>query len=282
MAVPHPHPGRRSRQPIVGGARRLPLLLLVGGLAIAPVAAQEHAPTSSPAINKMCPVLQDQEADPTITTVYKGRTIAFCCDHCRRKFEADPERYVGHLAAFVEQGSEPTSQSAGTSGREHEIGASTSANGVSHIATEEPQRAPLFARMHPIIVHFPVAGVPLALLAFLVWLITGKPAFAAADVPPLFVAALAAVLAFFSGHLAADHTRFSASMSELVEQHEAAGTTLMIVVLCLAAFRIWRWNGLNGNWRWIYVGGLFIALCVAVVTGYLGGSLVFGPDHFSL
>ena len=237
-------------------------------------------PVAAP-INKMCPVLQDQAADPAITTVYKGRTIAFCCSRCRRKFEADPEAYVAHLAAFTPPGSQPgPAETEEPDHHEHEPGEAVSHTGHSHAGSDE-EPVPLFARMHPVIVHFPVAGVPLALLAFLTWLATGKQKFAAADVPPLFVAALAAVLAFFSGHLAADHTRFSASMHEIVERHEFAGTTLMIVVLCLTVFRIWRWNRLTGRWRWIYAGGLFVAVGVAVITGYLGGSLVFGPDHFS-
>ena len=37
------------------------------------------------AVNKMCPVHSDDPVDPTVTTVYEGRKIGFCCDDCLKK-----------------------------------------------------------------------------------------------------------------------------------------------------------------------------------------------------
>jgi YHS domain-containing protein len=28
-------------------------------------------------------------------STYRGRTVFFCSDHCKARFDADPERYVG-------------------------------------------------------------------------------------------------------------------------------------------------------------------------------------------
>ena len=38
--------------------------------------------SSDPPINKMCPVMTDEEVDPEITLVHQGKTVAFCCDRC--------------------------------------------------------------------------------------------------------------------------------------------------------------------------------------------------------
>ena len=49
------------------------------------------------AVNKMCPVHTDDPVDPTVTTVYEGRKIGFCCDDCLKKFDADPARYAARV-----------------------------------------------------------------------------------------------------------------------------------------------------------------------------------------
>ncbi|MFQ5806326.1 MAG: DUF2231 domain-containing protein [Phycisphaerae bacterium] len=248
--------------------------------------AQESA--TPPALNKWCPVLPDEEADPTITTVYQGRTIAFCCDRCLGKFKADPQRYISRLPSLDEDEREPASDEIGRAGTErrepdqleHEQEARET-GGRQPMPAEEPQDVPLLGRLHPFIVHFPVAGIPLALLGYLLWLFSGKQVFAAADLPPLLIATLTAVAAVITGNIAHDHMRFSGSLHEIVERHELAGTTIMILALCLSAFRLWRWNRLTGGWRWLYGGALLVASGIIAITGYLGGSLVFGPDHFS-
>jgi uncharacterized membrane protein len=111
----------------------------------------------------------------------------------------------------------------------------------------------------PAIVHFPLAGLPLAFLGFLVWMASGREAFVRADVPPLFVATPAAVGAVVTGNIAHDAMRFSESLHVIVERHQLVSTTVMAIAICLSALRLWRWNGLTGGWRWTYGCGLLIA-----------------------
>ena len=47
-------------------------------------------------LNTKCPVTDD-EADPKLTTEYKGRTIAFCCEGCVDDFKKDPKKFVAKL-----------------------------------------------------------------------------------------------------------------------------------------------------------------------------------------
>jgi YHS domain-containing protein len=44
-------------------------------------------------INKKCPV-EGGDVDPAVTTVYKGKTIGFCCDTCPPDFKKDPEKFM--------------------------------------------------------------------------------------------------------------------------------------------------------------------------------------------
>jgi len=55
----------------------------------------------------------------------------------------------------------------------------------------------------------------------------------------------------------------------------------MILSLCLAGLRLYRRNGLTGKWRWVYGIGLVIGSALVGVTGFFGGSLVYGPNHFT-
>jgi YHS domain-containing protein len=49
---------------------------------------QTTCPISGKAINKEC------------STVYKGKTVYFCCPNCKAAFEKEPEKYVGKLPQF--------------------------------------------------------------------------------------------------------------------------------------------------------------------------------------
>jgi len=49
-------------------------------------------------INTACPVLGEPvAADTKYTADYKGKTVGFCCESCKSKFEAEPEKYSANL-----------------------------------------------------------------------------------------------------------------------------------------------------------------------------------------
>jgi YHS domain-containing protein len=48
-------------------------------------------------VNKFCAVNPDDAVDPTVTTVYQGKVIGFCCEDCQKKFDLDPKAYVAKL-----------------------------------------------------------------------------------------------------------------------------------------------------------------------------------------
>lgn len=242
-------------------------------------------PASAPAINEWCPVLTGEKADPQITTTYRGRTVAFCCDRCLAKFKASPEEYLHRLPQF--SASAATTQPGVVSSYDHAAAANVSPvsateehhGGASHEHDAGEERAPFLGRLHPAIVHFPIAGIILAFLSFAVWIVTGRDAFARADAVPLLVGTLAAVAAVITGNIAHDSMRLSTSLHAILERHQTAGTAVMILALCLSGLRIWRWNHMIGPWRWLYGVGLFVAVVLVGLTGFLGGSVVFGPDH---
>lgn len=49
-------------------------------------------------VNAVCPVTDDK-ADPAITTTYKGKTIAFCCEDCVKDFNKAPTKFIKKVEA---------------------------------------------------------------------------------------------------------------------------------------------------------------------------------------
>lgn len=47
-------------------------------------------------VNTICPVSKE-EADAAITHTYEGKTYAFCCNSCLKKFKGDPEKYISRM-----------------------------------------------------------------------------------------------------------------------------------------------------------------------------------------
>lgn len=226
-------------------------------------------------INKMCPVMTDEEVDPEMTITFRGKTVGFCCDTCIERFQANPDKYLPRLPQFA---SAPTAgDSADTA--THTEGAEHSHGESNESAADD--RPPWWGRVHPVLVHLPLAGMPLALLGFLTWICRGRESFAKADVGPLLAATVAAILAVNSGKTLEEATRFSKSMHEIAENHEWYSERIMVLAIALSLLRIWRWNRLTGKWRWIYGAGLLVACGMLGYTGFLGGSLVYGPNHLN-
>lgn len=51
---------------------------------------------SAAPVNKTCPV-GSRPARADITSTHNGKEIAFCCNNCKKKFDADPAKYAGNV-----------------------------------------------------------------------------------------------------------------------------------------------------------------------------------------
>jgi YHS domain-containing protein len=47
-----------------------------------------------------CPVMDGNKINKDVFVEYKGVKVYFCCNGCKAKFEADPEKYVANLPQF--------------------------------------------------------------------------------------------------------------------------------------------------------------------------------------
>lgn len=129
-------------------------------------------------------------------------------------------------------------------------------------------------RLHPMIVHFPIAFFPAALFTAIVG--RRRPAFGK-PVQFLVVAGgitapVAAVLGWFDGGYD------FASDGALIQMHRWLGTAIGVGALGLG---LWAWRRLDEDRSTAMIFGLAAITAAIVVQGWYGGAMVHGADHMN-
>lgn len=70
---------------------------VIVNLGVTPQVSNTPPAVTQRPVNSTCPV-SGRPVDPTKTSSFDGRTVAFCCDDCKAKFEADPTAFASGLA----------------------------------------------------------------------------------------------------------------------------------------------------------------------------------------
>jgi uncharacterized membrane protein len=134
-------------------------------------------------------------------------------------------------------------------------------------------------RFHPAVVHFPIALLTAAALAELLRIATGKPAYDAVTRYCVWLGALSGVVAGGLGWFLGGFVLNDASWVMLT--HRWLGTSAVScegLVLILSEM-----NRRSNRCRirmWFRVT-LFIVATLVLVTGFFGGAVVYGLDHYS-
>jgi uncharacterized membrane protein len=130
------------------------------------------------------------------------------------------------------------------------------------------------AHVHPLLVHFPIGLVLIAALFEAAALVTGLERWHAVAVANVRAGAAFAVATAVTGWLLADALTIDGMPA--LEWHRWFGTTATIVAIG-AAMATRRPRG-SAATRSMYLAALFGAAALTVVTGHLGGVLVWGAD----
>lgn len=135
-------------------------------------------------------------------------------------------------------------------------------------------------KLHPVLVHFPIAW--LLLLGLVDGLTFGlrRERWARAGLWLLALAVLSAVPTVVTGLLRASHVQDPKLVEELVEHRNLGLLTLGAATLALV-LRLIRRNKLDGLWRLAYLALIAGAVGLVIATGHHGGMLVFGENYFS-
>lgn len=253
----------------------------------------QHEAQEATQTNAMCPVMTDEPIDPEIYIDYNGRRVYFCCTRCRRSFERDPEPYLINLASFSQSQSDDshideTSESGSDDGHDHDAPSGEHANGDDQAHTHEhdqpstaamPKFLEWLGRFHPATVHFPIGLLVAAALAELLGLITRRSSYSSTARFCLWLGALGAILAgglgwLFGGfHLVDDDW--------ILTTHRWVGTsTAVLAIVALIASEAHHRNVASRSAaRWYFLT-LFIAAGLVTASGFFGGAMLYGIDHY--
>lgn len=144
---------------------------------------------------------------------------------------------------------------------------------------EPPGPLETFSRLHPAVVHMPVAWLWLLFLTDIAALALGRRELLTAGIYLAVLTLLSFAPAVATGLLRLEHLpQDPAAMAPALIHRNIMliGAGLCTVFLTL---RLWRRNRLAGVTRWIYLLLVTATLFVITVGGHLGGKLVYGDDY---
>ena len=137
----------------------------------------------------------------------------------------------------------------------------------------------LVGRLHPALVHFPIAWlVGLALVDF-VGLVLKREAWQRMGIFVLGGTVLSLLPTAATGLLRAAHMPSDPAVHALLITHRTLNFAVAGLVLAAFALRLRRRNRLQGPSRVVYLALVFAATGLVLVAADFGGRMVYGPDY---
>jgi uncharacterized membrane protein len=138
----------------------------------------------------------------------------------------------------------------------------------------------VIGRLHPIFVHFPIAGIFFAFFLQMAGSIFQKKDFDFAVGFTLALTSIFALIAAVSGWINASTGSFSGEDVQLIYNHRwlAVGALISLWLCTTVHFFILK-NKVK--WHSIFMILLILSIILVSATGHYGGQLVFGADYFS-
>ena len=247
-------------------------------------------------INSMCPVTTDEVVDPAFQTEYEGQVIGFCCRKCRTRFEENPESYLAELPMLltVSMLSQDIGHDEGDSHSHDSSMVDDHEDSFSHDDSEEHDHATdhginesglarlisWLGKFHPAATHLPIGMLIGGGLAEGLLIMTKKEIFRNASAFCVVVASIGAIaavsLGWFNGGFAIVDDQWPQTVHRWLGTVTAAFTFLSVFLLILSAK-----STVKQSMRIWYRITLFSAVGLIGATGFFGGALVYGMNHYA-
>lgn len=133
--------------------------------------------------------------------------------------------------------------------------------------------------LHPLLVHFPLALLPLSVGADAVGLLAGIPSLSHAGWWALLGAALGATMTVAAGFYDMFRANLSDDVHHRVHRHMRFGLALFMAIICLAIWRGIIFAG-DGVVPMVYLDLAALSVGLAIFQGWLGGELVYADGVF--
>ncbi|MBF0244096.1 MAG: YHS domain-containing protein [Planctomycetes bacterium] len=246
-----------------------------------------HADTIN-SMNPLCPVLTDEASSPRFKLTHDGKTVYFCCQKCLDRFTEAPEEYAKNIQYPVngERGQDESQKSSGSSPPEVDRGTNEHSD---HFHDENhqkhgnhPGRAQvLFSKMHPVLVHFPIAGILFVFMLQMAQFIFREKDLKFSITIMLGITALSVIPTVASGWMNASLQNFSESRLAVFEVHRIlAIATMVSTVLSFASQVLCRSTRVWAEKSYFFF--LVTSVILASLAGHWGGMLVYGVKYFNV
>lgn len=280
--MPHPADGTGGMPPSPAALTLVATLLASVGASATPLptAAPPPAPaeaTTAPEELGECPLLPWETVNPRIFLDQGGTRTYFCCSRCLRDWiQADPIRLRDALARAARAGDDLDQALGGEycQSRVPQDGASL------HTARGPSMDA--LGRLHPATVHFPIAFFLGAAFAELMLLWRGGDFWRSGSRFCAWAGAVTAPVAAAFGWAAGGWVAFPGDLAGILRLHKWTGTGVAIAGLVTAALVEMATRRESASLRNLYRVVLAATALAVLVAGYLGGLLVYGPDHYTV
>jgi len=243
----------------------LVIVLIALGANIVPAMSDEgpHAPAQT-----LCPVMEDNPIDQSIHVDYRGERVYFCCLFCKAAFEKEPGKYLPKLPPFLDG----TEMHAEESAHDH---------AVDHEASGRRSRLLTFlGRFHPVAIHIPIALVLVAALAELLAMITRSDTLHKVSRFNIDVAVLGAAASVALGLFAGMSADYPGEFARPFWLHKWLGITTGIFIAVAAVLSELAYRRHTPVYRWSYRAILLLCVGLVGATGFFGGQLVYGLNHY--
>lgn len=273
--------------------------------------------------NNVCPVAMDDLTSTEHFVEYKGTKVHFCCKTCINDFNADPEKYFKNMdpeiqaetlikiMAQFDVASEPlpevniqyqTTQNTKAEGpikASSETLTPTSSEKASDSESKtviiprikhetkyqkRPDLQNFLGRLHPLLVHFPIALIITAFFTELLFMLTHRRSLDHAVHTMIIMSALSVIPTAIFGWWASESFHTNDITYELLDSHKWRGISATVLILLTTWLRVKlvkkrRFENARGLTK-VYRFFLLAAVILTIMTGHLGGSLIYGEDFF--
>ncbi len=139
----------------------------------------------------------------------------------------------------------------------------------------------LAGRLHPVVVHFPIALLLTALLMETLQMLRRQPKPAATALTCLALGVIAAACAIGSGLANEAYESHGKALAAAIDQHQLWGIITGSVGAAALVGGLLSRALSHKALRWVYFGSLMATGVLTAVTGHMGGSLVYGEGYLT-
>jgi uncharacterized membrane protein/YHS domain-containing protein len=231
---------------------------------------------------KMCLIMPEEPVDSEIFSEYDGHKIQFCCKKCRRQFDREPQAWVSKISdAEVNMGlaekTAPTILEEPAAAVDFQESNASIANAATP-TKKSPAVVRLAGKMHPLVIHFPIALVFTAFLAEGMAILTKAKWCNQTAMLCIGIAAAGAIASGVFGWAASTQLEVVGDDIQRLWLHKAFALSSIGMTLVSSAAALFHYRHKESNRAQIvYRILLVVTVATTSIAGHFGGELVHGP-----